>query len=124
MAEILRGDEDRRDDHLEEAIYTFLLENYTNANLSLVDLVAPLELSERFLYDFIRERFNSTFAKLLEALRITKACSLLRDGEASIKDVAIRVGYNNDHTFRLAFKRMMDVTPSEYLSAHQRQKSN
>lgn len=124
MAEILRGDEDRRDDHLEEAIYTFLLENYTNANLSLVDLVAPLGLSERFLYDFIRERFNSTFAKLLEALRITKACSLLRDGEASIKDVAIRVGYNNDHTFRLAFKRMMDVTPSEYLSAHQRQKSN
>ena len=93
MAEILRGDEDRRDDHLEEAIYTFLLENYTNANLSLVELVAPLGLSERFLYDFIRERFNSTFAKLLEALRITKACSLLRDGEASIKDVSALVEF-------------------------------
>lgn len=123
MADILLNESSRRDDHLEERIYSFLSENYTNANLSLENLVEPLGLSERFLYDFIRERFNSTFAKLLEGLRITKACALLRDGEATIKNVASQVGYNSDHTFRLAFKRVMDVTPSEYAAAHVRHKS-
>lgn len=124
MADILLVKSSSSDDHLEERIYSFLSENYTNANLSLENLVKPLELSERFLYDFIREHFNSTFAKLLESLRITKACALLRDGEATIKNVASQVGYNSDHTFRLAFKRVMGVTPSEYAAAHAQHKNH
>ena len=120
IADILHAEDDRRNTDLEEAIYSFLSKNFTNANLTLEDLVKPIGQSERFLYDFIRERFNSSFSKLLEGLRITKACTLLREGEATIKNVACQVGYNSDHTFRLAFKRVMNVTPSEYASAHVR----
>lgn len=118
MAEILHAENDRSSSDLEDRIYAFLSDNYTNANLTLQDLAEPMGRSERFLYDFIRERFNSSFSKLLEGLRITKACALLRDGEANIKNVACQVGYNSDHTFRLAFKRVMNVTPSEYAAAH------
>lgn len=118
IAEILHQEDDGRYSDMEETIYSFLSENYTNANLTLESLVELTGQSERFLYDFIRERFNSSFTKLLEGLRITKACALLRDGEATIKNVACQVGYNSDHTFRLAFKRVMNVTPSEYASAH------
>ena len=120
MAEILHAENTHRSSDLEDRIYAFLSDNYTNANLTLQDLVEPMGRSERFLYDFIRERFNSSFSKLLEGLRITKACALLRDGEANIKNVACQVGYNSDHTFRLAFKRVMNVTPSEYAAAHAR----
>ena len=123
MPDILRSENDRHDDQLEEVIYTYLSENYTNANLSLENLVEPLGLSERYLYDFIRDHMSSTFSKLLEGLRITKACTLLREEKATVKTVAAQVGYNSDHTFRLAFKRVMDVTPSEYASAYARHKS-
>ena len=123
MPDILKTENDRQDDQLEEMIYTYLSENYTNANLSLESLVEPLGLSERFLYDFIREHMGSTFSKLLEGLRITKACALLREEKATIKTVAAQVGYNSDHTFRLAFKRVMDVTPGEYASAYARHRT-
>jgi len=123
MADLLHTESDRLNSDLEDRIYVWLSENYTNANLTLQDMTGPIGRSERFLYDFIRERFNSSFSKLLEGLRITKACALLRDGEVNVKNVASQVGYNSDHTFRLAFKRVMNVTPSEYAYAHTRQKN-
>lgn len=103
---------------LQDRIYAFMMAHFSNANLTINDLIAPFGMSERMLYDFIRDHFNTSFSKLLESLRITKACELMRTGSTAVKDIAIQTGYNNDHTFRIAFKRMMNVTPSEYLAAH------
>ncbi len=32
-----------------------------------------------------------------------------------IRDVASQVGYTSDHSFRRAFKRVMKVTPSQFV---------
>lgn len=113
------ADDDNHDQQLKDAIYKYLLENYQNPNLTLAEVAEALDMPEYVLYNFIKNRLNSTFAKFLEALRITKACALMRSGQLSIKEVAGSVGYNSDHTFRQAFKRIMQVTPSDYVSAHQ-----
>ena len=102
---------------LEDEIYAYLSANFADSNLTLDKLANDLKLSKRYLYDFICDHFHSSFAKLLEGLRITKACSLLRSSDNSISCVGEQVGYTNSKTFRLAFKRVMNVTPSDFVSA-------
>lgn len=103
------------DDEIKQTIYSFIISNHSNPSLTVYDLMACIRLSETKVNDCIRRLFNSTFAKLLETTRINKACELLATEKLQIKDIASRVGYINDHTFRQAYKRVMNMTPSEFL---------
>jgi YesN/AraC family two-component response regulator len=102
-------------DQTKEKISVFLYQNYMKSTLTLHDLAVSMNISERTMYDLIKDRFNTTFAKMLEGIRIQKACELMRVGSLSIKNVARSVGYANDNTFRSAFKRVMNMTPGEFL---------
>jgi AraC-like DNA-binding protein len=102
-------------DQTKEKISAFLYQNYMKSTLTLYDLAVFMNISERTMYDLIKDRFNMTFAKILENIRIQKACEFLRTGSLSIKNVAQSVGYVSDNTFRSAFKRVMNMTPGEFL---------
>jgi len=43
-----------------------------------------------------------------------KACELLRDGNASVRDVAAECGFCNDHHFHRRFKARFGTTPSQW----------
>lgn len=70
-------------------------------------------IPESTLYRGFKELFGVSFASYLEQRRIHMAFELLKD-QVMIKDVAERVGYTSDHTFRRAFKRVMKVPPSQF----------
>ena len=46
--------------------------------------------------------------------RMLKAGELLRNGEATLSEVAARVGYDSEAAFRTAFKREMGIAPGRY----------
>ena len=69
-------------------------------------------ISESTLYRTFKDYFGMSFAGYLEQRRINLAFELLKE-QGLIKDVAERVGYTSDHTFRRAFKRVMKVPPSQ-----------
>ena len=71
-------------------------------------------ISESFAYQIFREIIGTSFAHLLEQIRIEKACQLLSEKNILVKDIALAVGYTNDNSFRRAFKRVMGVTPKEF----------
>jgi AraC-like DNA-binding protein len=75
-------------------------------------------MAENTLYQFIHDHFAGTFWEMVENVRVHKACELLRDRAITISEVAGRVGYNSDHSFRRAFKRLMHVSPSDYMKAN------
>jgi YesN/AraC family two-component response regulator len=100
---------------VKERISAFLQQNYMKSTLTLYDLAVAMNIPERAMYDLVKEHFNITFAKMLENIRIQKACELMRIGSLSIKNVAQSVGYTNDNTFRATFKRVMNMTPGEFL---------
>jgi AraC-like DNA-binding protein/mannose-6-phosphate isomerase-like protein (cupin superfamily) len=74
-----------------------------------------------------RTSFATRFAELvgeppmryLMRCRVNKAAKLLRDGRASVQQVAERVGYDSELGFSRAFKRLVGSSPAEY-----RRKSN
>lgn len=66
---------------------------------------------------------GQTPMKYLLHCRMHKACTLLKDGRNSIKEVANRIGYESVASFSNAFKRWASVSPGGYRleqSSHRR----
>ncbi len=69
-----------------------------------------------------RSRFAARFQELvgcgpltyLAEWRLQKACSLLRDGRASIQEVAGRIGYQSPAAFTRAFANMFGESPTSF----------
>jgi AraC-like DNA-binding protein len=51
-------------------------------------------------------------------LRIREACHLLRLGTQEISDVAIELGFCDQSTFTVHFRRNVGVTPAHYAKQH------
>ena len=49
-------------------------------------------------------------------LRIDKAKKLLEEPEYNISSIAIKVGYENENSFRRTFKRYEGIAPNDYIS--------
>lgn len=97
---------------IKEILRQYIEENLSNPALNLYMVSKASGISESTLYRTFKDYFGMSFAGYLEQRRINLAFELLKE-QGLIKDVAERVGYTSDHTFRRAFKRVMKVPPSQ-----------
>ncbi|MDF2835232.1 MAG: AraC family transcriptional regulator [Paenibacillus sp.] len=97
-----------------EGMKAYIGENYKDSNLSLGMLAGEFKQSESYVSIFLKEQLGVTFSEYLERLRLDEACRLLKEQTLPIGDIAIRVGYNSDKSFRRAFKRALGVQPTSY----------
>ncbi len=71
-------------------------------------------------YDSIRHAFRKSFGcsprEMLQRLRMEHAKSLLLESSLSIKEIAVRVGYFEQHNFNRMFHRYTGVAPSTWRS--------
>lgn len=61
---------------------------------------------------------GSPLFEYLNRCRITRAALLLKNGDLSVTEVALSVGYNNLSFFNRYFLRLMGTTPTEYRRRH------
>lgn len=101
-----------------QAVLAFIKEHYGEADLMIYPLCEELGCSESSLNRFIHEQLGLSFSDLLEKTRMEAACALLQRGGLTVKAIAEQTGYASDASFRRAFKRVMGVSPSDYLRAH------
>ena len=57
---------------------------------------------------------EKNFDELVNYLRINRACELLLNSETSINSIAFLVGFSSQRTFTRTFKRLKNVSPSEF----------
>ncbi|GMQ58794.1 hypothetical protein AN1V17_31900 [Vallitalea sediminicola] len=88
--------------------------NYSNSNLDLNWLVDKLDISYSHLRKVLKDNLGITFINYLNNIRITEAKELLIETEDTVKDIAIKVGYNNTQSFTRYFKKYEGITPGEY----------
>lgn len=101
-----------------QAVLAFIKEHYGDADLMIYPLCEELGCSESSLNRFIHEQLGLSFSDLLEKTRMEAACALLQRDGLTVKAIAEQTGYASDASFRRAFKRVMGVSPSDYLRAH------
>lgn len=96
-------------------LYTinYIQGNYYN-NLNMAHISDKLEVSSSYLSKILKKETGLSFIDFLTNTRIEKAIQIMKDPSVKIYDVAELVGYNNQHYFSRAFKKIIGVSPTEY----------
>ena len=94
-------------------IVEFIHENYKDPSFGLSMVAIEFNISEAYVSTLFKEGTQVNFATYVEKMRIDEACILLKENKLSISEVAEEVGYNSIQSFRRAFKKVMDINPSE-----------
>lgn len=93
-------------------ILRYLTEHYDT--IKLKELAHFFNYSERQMTRILKEYTGGSFTHLVQNIRLTKACELLRNPDLSIQDIVDEVGYSNVNHFYQLFKKQYEITPAEY----------
>ncbi|MES2038190.1 MAG: AraC family transcriptional regulator ligand-binding domain-containing protein [Pseudomonadota bacterium] len=77
------------------------------------ELAQALGISERSLHRLL-VREGCSYFQIAESLRMEKAKHYLRATSMGLDDIAAKLHYSDSRSFRRAFKRAVDLTPSEF----------
>ncbi len=90
---------------------------YLNSNLTLPGLAKSISTSPNYLSQVINEQMQMNFFDYINTYRIETAKLLMTDPPdhvSTILDVAMEAAFNSKSAFYSAFKKQMNITPSQY----------
>ena len=91
----------------------FVEEHYSE-KISL-QRAASLACMERTSFSrFFGNKVGISFTQWLTQVRISKAMDLMKKNNATISEITHEVGFSNLRTFQRAFKKLTDLTPSQF----------
>lgn len=88
--------------------------HYMDANLSLNEVAAKVNLSACHFSTVFSQETGQTFKEHLTAIRIKKAKELLRTTPMKAFEIGYQVGYNDPHYFSHVFHKNTGLTPIEF----------
>lgn len=94
-------------------IVAYLAEHFQE-DLTLDAVSRELSMSASSVRRMLQRETGKSFQHCLVTLRMERACTLLRESELSINEVAYSSGFHDALYFRRAFKKSFGLTPSEY----------
>ena len=101
-------------DDLKSHICAYISANYATPTLSLTDIASHFNMNASYLSRFFKQTAGLPISKYIINFRMTKAISLLKQKNLSIKYIAISVGYSDPLYFSREFTRLFRVSPSSY----------
>lgn len=94
-------------------VVNYIQNNYDkDIDLSMVAEIAHYSKAE--FCKFFKDRTRKTFSEFLNEVRISQACTLLKNTNWNISRIGYECGYNNISHFNRQFKRHTGMTPSRY----------
>jgi AraC-like DNA-binding protein len=82
--------------------------------ISIKELASMVDLSVRQFDRKFKDTFNSSPQAFIMKIRILAACDLLRDHGDAIGEIALDLGFYDQSSFTLQFRKHMGVTPLKY----------
>lgn len=89
-------------------------------DLALDDIARRVATSRRQLQRAYTEIGKTSFREHLTAVRMERAAEMLRERNATVREIAHAVGYRQPAQFAKAFRRHHGVTPSDFRRRHGR----
>ena len=99
------------------------IQNNFNKDISLADVSAHVYLSEHYFGSIFKKNKSEGFVKYLNNLRIDEAKKLLQTGRYSVKEISVKVGFQNCNYFIKLFKSYTGITPKQYCLFNENTKS-
>lgn len=95
------------------ALAAYVNEHYME-DISPQSLAELFHINVSYLSQLFKKESGITYTEYLTNLRIKHACRLLGTTDAKIADIAEKVGFRDYFYFTRVFKKVMDMSPSEY----------
>ncbi|ANU16246.1 DNA-binding response regulator [Planococcus maritimus] len=89
---------------------------HSHEDISLEVLARKVDLSPIYISKLFKEKLGINYIDFLTECRMGKAKKLLADPEISLKAIALEVGYHEPNYFSKVFKKMTELSPTEYRS--------
>lgn len=99
------------------------IEDHLSESLSSEVLAEKACLSPSRFHRVFKQETGSTPQKFIEQLRLAKAYDIITQGEGSVQDLAVSLGYNDYETFSRAFKRLHHYSPDDLKAIAQKVKA-
>ena len=106
--------QEAKKNNLGALVISYIDEHYPDAGLNLSMAAEHFGFKESYFYHYFLDLTDQTFSAYVESRRMKAACSHLKTGGITIDAVAEQTGYNSAHSFRRAFKRFTNLSPSQY----------
>ncbi|SET97919.1 AraC family transcriptional regulator [Paenibacillus sp. NFR01] len=103
--------------YVEECLH-FLHAHY-NENVTVEMMSASLKLDRKYLSALFKRSVGLPPQQYLLNYRMAKACELLAETRCTVGEISRSVGYQDPLLFSRMFKKVKQVSPSEYRSRHQ-----
>ena len=101
------------DDQNFEDLRAYIEHNYFK-NLSLSDLADKFGFNASYISRRFKQKYSLSIIDYLSKIRIQNACTLLKNTDLKILDIAVRVGYSDEKYFSRVFSKYMRMSPREY----------
>ena len=92
----------------------FVEKNYMDPEISLNSVAEYIGLSPTYFSTVFKQEAGMNFIDYLTKTRIDEAKRLLRSTDKRISDIAMEVGYRDQHYFSSSFKKYQGDTPKSY----------
>lgn len=102
------------DDELLRALHRELLAQMQLGHPHIDAVSAGLGMSRRSLQRFLGG-YGVSYSSMLDAARQRMACVYLHDGQVSLSEVALLLGFSEQSAFNRAFRRWLGMSPTQYL---------
>ena len=94
-------------------VYHYTIEHFREP-ISLSQVAALTNHSPAAFCRYFKTRTRKSYFEYLTEIRIAYACERLMEGNLDVTQVCFASGFNNLSNFHKQFKKVMDLTPSEY----------
>lgn len=100
-------------------IHEFMVNNFTG-EIALDDVCDIINMTPTALCRYFKGHTGKTLFSFLNEIRIGHACKLMIEENTSISDACFRSGFNNLSHFNMQFKKIMHLTPTDYLISYKK----
>lgn len=95
-------------------INSIIQDNLDNSQFSVDLLCTELGVGRSQLYRKILALTGKSIIEYINSYRLSIALELIKQGEYTIKEIAFKVGYNDNHYFSRSFKKEFGQSPTFY----------
>ncbi len=100
-------------------VFRYVIDNF-KSNISISDAAKEANLTSTSFCRFFKQRTQKSFVQYVNEIRVEYACKLLIDGKDTINQIAHKSGFENISNFNTQFKKIVKLTPREFIKSTSR----
>jgi len=100
-----------------QIVYDYILENYQE-RVSLEEASRLISMTKSSFCKFLKKHAKKTFSQIVNEIRIAHACDLMIRTNKKISTIAFESGYNDTSYFSRTFKKIIKISPKEFMERY------